>query len=70
MDVYLSYMPLAHSFERAIINYLVQNNCKIGFYHGNMFELLEDLEVLKPTAFLTVPWILNRIMDGIKKKIS
>ncbi len=59
VDVYLSYMPLAHSFERAIINHLVQNTGKIGFYHGNMFEILEDLEVLKPTAFLTVPRILN-----------
>lgn len=35
-----------------------------------MFEILDDLWVLKPTIFLTVPWILNRMYDGIMKKIE
>lgn len=39
-------MPLAHCFERSIISYMVQSNVKIGFYHGNMFEILEDLQLL------------------------
>lgn len=62
-------MPLAHTFERAILNYIIQGTGEIGFYHGNMFEIIEDMKILKPTAFLTVPRILNRVYEGIKKNI-
>jgi long-chain acyl-CoA synthetase len=43
------------------------NKGKIGFYHGDMLKLKEDLAILKPTILLSVPRILNRIYDGIKK---
>jgi long-chain acyl-CoA synthetase len=35
-----------------------------------MFEILDDLAVLKPTSFMTVPRILNRIYEGILTKIQ
>jgi len=40
-----------------------------GFYSGDPLKLLDDITVLKPTFFVTVPRILNRvygkIMDGV-----
>lgn len=45
MRKYISYMPLAHSFEWSIISYIVQNEGSIGFYHGDMLKLLEDVKI-------------------------
>jgi long-chain acyl-CoA synthetase len=43
-----------------------------GFYSGDPLKLLEDIVELKPTFFVTVPRILNRvygkIMDGVNQK--
>lgn len=46
------------------------NKGKVGFYHGDMLKLKDDMQILKPTIFLTVPRILNRIHDGIKKQFE
>lgn len=43
-----------------------------GFYSGDPLKLLEDITELKPTFFVTVPRILNRvygkIIDGVNAK--
>jgi long-chain acyl-CoA synthetase len=40
-----------------------------GFYSGDPLQLLDDMQVLKPTYLVTVPRILNRVygkvMDGV-----
>mmetsp|Transcript_19062 Transcript_19062/g.29248 ORF Transcript_19062/g.29248 Transcript_19062/m.29248 type:complete len:250 (-) Transcript_19062:64-813(-) len=42
-----------------------------GFWSGDPTKLIEDLQILKPTFFATVPRILNRVysklVDGISK---
>jgi long-chain acyl-CoA synthetase len=44
---------------------------KVGFFAGNVLKLTEDMQVLKPTFFPTVPRLLNRIygkiQDGLKQ---
>lgn len=42
-DVYLSYLPMAHSLERAIFNVLIWKNVKIGLFSGDTKKLMEDL---------------------------
>jgi long-chain acyl-CoA synthetase len=32
-----------------------------GYFSGNPLKLLEDISVLKPTLFCSVPRILNRV---------
>lgn len=66
-DIYISYLPLAHVMEIAVMLTFLFNKGKIGFYHGDMLNLKEDLMILRPTIFLSVPRVLNRIYDGIKK---
>ena len=43
-----------------------------GFYSGDPLKLLDDIAELKPTFFVTVPRILNRvygkIIDGVNQK--
>mmetsp|Transcript_4415 Transcript_4415/g.7500 ORF Transcript_4415/g.7500 Transcript_4415/m.7500 type:complete len:405 (-) Transcript_4415:377-1591(-) len=69
-DCYISYLPLAHSFEQCIFAISCIYGMKVGFFSGNVLKLTEDMQVLKPTFFPTVPRLLNRIYgkinDGMK----
>uniref|UniRef100_A0A3Q2DGX9 long-chain-fatty-acid--CoA ligase n=1 Tax=Cyprinodon variegatus TaxID=28743 RepID=A0A3Q2DGX9_CYPVA len=61
-DVHISYLPLAHMFERGIM--FVQG-ARIGFFQGDIRRLSDDLIALRPTVFPVVPRLLNRMHDKI-----
>ncbi|XP_038986238.1 long chain acyl-CoA synthetase 4-like isoform X2 [Phoenix dactylifera] len=69
-DVYLSYLPLAHSFDRVIEELFIFHGASIGFWHGDVKLLVEDIGELKPTVFCAVPRVLDRIYSGLQDKIS
>lgn len=69
-DVYLSYLPLAHIFERLIIHFLIACGACAGFYSGDVFKLPEDAQELNPTGIIVVPRICNRIYDKVMSMIS
>lgn len=72
-EVYLSYLPLAHVFERVLITLCLYKAVKIGLYSGDVQKLKYDLEDLKPTAFASVPRLYNRfyeIIQGELKKLK
>ena len=69
-DVYLSYLPLAHVLEKIILVTMIYSGCSIGFYSGDVQKLKEDLAILKPTVFVTVPRLLLRFHDVIKSSIE
>jgi long-chain acyl-CoA synthetase len=48
-DVHISYLPLAHVFERIIQVHLMYVGASFGFYQGDTLKLLDDVSVLKPT---------------------
>lgn len=111
-DVHISYLPLAHIYERLALYGCLHAGAAVGFYRGDVcvggariaapqhawlsscfvlylrilcscFEpaptpvtrpadasapstaLLDDMRALKPTLFVTVPRLLNRITDGV-----
>ncbi|ETV95054.1 hypothetical protein H310_11352 [Aphanomyces invadans] len=63
--VHLSYLPLAHCIEHIIHSVIIMGGGRIGFYQGNTLKLTEDLCVLRPTLFVTVPRLLNKIYDKV-----
>ncbi|CAH1794140.1 unnamed protein product [Owenia fusiformis] len=69
-DVHISYLPLAHMFERAVESFMIMQGCHIGFFRGDVKLLLEDIKVLKPTFFPVVPRLLNRIYDKTLQAVS
>lgn len=69
-DVYLSYLPLAHIFDRVIEECFISHGASIGFWRGDVKLLIEDIGVLKPTIFCAVPRVLDRIYSGLTQKIS
>ncbi|EKX35756.1 hypothetical protein GUITHDRAFT_160181, partial [Guillardia theta CCMP2712] len=65
-DVYISYLPLAHSLEACLQNCVVFVGCSIGFYQGDVKKLVsEDLPDLRPTIMAGVPRIYARIYDKV-----
>ncbi|NXL86944.1 ACSL1 ligase, partial [Alectura lathami] len=64
-DVLISFLPLAHMFERIVECVLLCNGGRIGFFQGDIRLLMDDLKTLQPTVFPVVPRLLNRMFDRI-----
>jgi len=69
-DVHISYLPAAHVFEAINWSYLIYLGGTIGFYSGDILKLMDDIQVIKPTLFPTVPRLLNKIYGKIMDKIN
>ncbi|XP_071725995.1 long chain acyl-CoA synthetase 8 [Rutidosis leptorrhynchoides] len=78
-DVYLAYLPLAHIFELAAETVMLTAGSSIGY--GSALTLTDtsnkikkgtmgDASVLKPTLMASVPAILDRVRDGVVKKVE
>uniref|UniRef100_A0AAR2IVH1 Arachidonate--CoA ligase n=1 Tax=Pygocentrus nattereri TaxID=42514 RepID=A0AAR2IVH1_PYGNA len=64
-DVLISFLPLAHMFERLIEAVVYCHGGRIGFFQGDIRLLSDDMKVLRPTIFPVVPRLLNRMYDKI-----
>lgn len=69
-DIHISYLPLAHTFERCIISGSYMIGISVGFYSGNILKLKEDLLQLRPTLFASVPRLYNKLYIGIQQRLS
>ncbi|XP_029572998.1 long-chain-fatty-acid--CoA ligase 1 [Salmo trutta] len=69
-DVSISYLPLAHMFERMIQVSMLCHGARVGFYQGDISLLMDDIKTLKPTLFPVVPRLLNRIYDKILGSVT
>lgn len=78
-DVYLAYLPLAHILELAAENIIPAIGSSIGY--GSPLTLTDtsnkvkrgtkgDASVLRPTLMAAVPAILDRVRDGVRRKID
>lgn len=65
-DYGCSFLPLAHIYERLAEHLALWGGGGLGYYHGEIFEVLEDLQLVRPTAFSGVPRLFNRIGAGIR----
>lgn len=65
-DVICSYLPLAHIFQRVTEHSALWAGVSIGYFHGNILELVDDFKLLRPTAFTSVPRLYNRFGGAIK----
>ncbi|GER55391.1 long-chain-fatty-acid CoA ligase [Striga asiatica] len=69
-DIYISYLPLAHIYERANQIISVYYGVAVGFYQGDNLKLMDDLAALRPTIFSSVPRLYNRIYAGITNAVK
>ena len=65
-DLFLSFLPLSHTFERTVGDYLpVMAGCTVAFARS-IQELAEDLITIKPTVLVSVPRIFERVHGKIR----
>ncbi|XP_070544935.1 long-chain-fatty-acid--CoA ligase 1-like [Ptychodera flava] len=62
---HISYLPLAHGYERLCHVLALVHGAGIGFYQGDVRKILDDCRDVKPMAFPSVPRLYNRIYDKI-----
>ena len=65
-DVFMSYLPLAHVYERMMSHGVLWGGAAIGFFHGDILALVDDLKALRPTGFMSVPRLYNRFGGAIR----
>lgn len=69
-DVFLSYLPLAHIFDRVAEEFYLSIGATIGYFSGDTRKLTDDLAALKPTLFVGVPRVFERVQTGVYAKAS
>ena len=69
-DVFLSLLPLAHGFERTLGCYLPMMAGASVAYARAPQTLAEDFKTVRPTVFLGVPRIYERIAARIRRKVG
>eukprot|EP00191_Tetraselmis_sp_GSL018_P008721 CAMPEP_0177602204 /NCGR_PEP_ID=MMETSP0419_2-20121207/14728_1 /TAXON_ID=582737 /ORGANISM="Tetraselmis sp., Strain GSL018" /LENGTH=629 /DNA_ID=CAMNT_0019095641 /DNA_START=249 /DNA_END=2135 /DNA_ORIENTATION=+ len=69
-EVYLSYLPLAHIFDRAIEELMISVGGGIGYWRGDIKYLVDDIKALRPTLFCGVPRVFDRIYNGVLAKMK
>ena len=69
-DTHISYLPLAHMFDRVCVHISLAVGGSVGFFSGDVTKLRDDLVALKPTFFISVPRLFNRFYDTIKQMFA
>ncbi|EQK97870.1 long-chain-fatty-acid--CoA ligase FAA2 [Ophiocordyceps sinensis CO18] len=65
-DVHLSYLPLAHIYGRLVDQAALAEGAALGFFRGDILGLVDDMKILQPTGFISVPRLFNRFNSAIR----
>ena len=66
----MSYLPLAHVYERAFVEgYSMANGKMHVFFADSLDTFVQDLNRAKPTVFLSVPRLWLKFMQGVSAKM-
>jgi long-chain acyl-CoA synthetase len=66
---HLSYLPLAHVFERLVLMVIVLSRGRYGIFGGDVRQIKEDLGILKPDIFVSVPRLYNKFYETIQTNL-
>ena len=69
-DVFLSFLPVSHTFERMAGYYLALGmGCTI-VYTRSIQQLAEDFRIVRPNVIISVPRIYERIFAKVQAKLA
>jgi long-chain acyl-CoA synthetase len=69
-DVFLSFLPLSHTFERTVGYYLPIAAGSCVAFSRSVPELMEDLRTIRPTVLVSVPRIYERVYAGMQSRVA
>ena len=69
-DVFLSFLPLSHTFERTAGYYLPMAAGSCVAYARSVGLLAEDLKTVRPTVLISVPRIYERVFAKLQERLA
>ena len=69
-DIYLSFLPYAHIMETLIFALIMTHGRTFALFSGNIRNLVEDMQICRPTIMTSVPRVFQRIHTEIMKNLS
>jgi long-chain acyl-CoA synthetase len=69
-DIFISFLPLAHGFERTVNYYLPMMAGSRVSYARSIKLLAEDLLAVRPTVFLSAPRLYEKIYGAVQSKVA
>ena len=69
-DVFLSFLPLSHTFERTAGYYLPMAAGSCVAYARSVALLSEDLRTVRPTVLISVPRIYERVHAKVRERLA
>ncbi|PKS12189.1 hypothetical protein jhhlp_001487 [Lomentospora prolificans] len=65
-DVHISYLPLAHIYGRLVDMTALSEGACVGYFHGDIAGLVDDMKLLRPTALMSVPRLYNKFNSALR----
>ena len=69
-EVWLSFLPLSHTFERLASYYLALGFGNLVAFNRNIGLLQDDLRVIRPTIMMSVPRVYEKIYSKIQDRLA
>jgi long-chain acyl-CoA synthetase len=69
-DIFLSFLPLSHMFERTVGYYLTMVAGSEVAFARSILQLSEDFRTVKPTVIVSVPRIYERLNAAIQSQLQ
>jgi long-chain acyl-CoA synthetase len=69
-DLFLSFLPLSHAFERTVGCYLPMMAGSCVAYTREISKLAEDIATVRPTILVSVPRIYERIYARLQQQLA
>jgi len=69
-DLFLSFLPLSHAFERTVGYYLPMMAGATVAFARSVLSLQEDLPTIQPTVIITVPRMFEKVNERFTEKLS
>ena len=69
-DIYLSFLPLSHVFERTSGQFLAFSMGSTTYYAESIEKVPDNLREVKPTVMLSVPRLYEKMYDRVMERIS
>ncbi|EGC37677.1 hypothetical protein DICPUDRAFT_46346 [Dictyostelium purpureum] len=69
-DTHYSYLPYAHILERVIVLTAFHYGGGVGIFSGDVSNILTEVKSLRPTLFIGVPRVFERIKANVLREIG